>query len=50
MLLGRDEETWLDSAVSLVSDCDEDLLSVQGDFFTLTRKSSSHVDIAQGTP
>jgi len=48
--VGSNEEAWFDSAASLGSDCDEDFLSVQGDFLTSAGNTLSYADSAQGTP
>lgn len=47
---GSNDEAWFDSAASLGSDCDEDFLSVQGDFLPSGGNSLSYADSAQGTP
>lgn len=47
---GSNDEAWFDSAASLESDCDEDFLSVQGDFLPSAGNTLSYADSSQGTP
>lgn len=47
---GSKEETFFDSVPVLESDCDEDFLSVNGDFPLSAGNTWSHPDSTQGTP